>query len=51
MPDIPHIQYAFVNSSGTWATRFPEECRDEAVTVVKDNLVFETPYGETFPSS
>lgn len=48
-PEIPHVQYAFVNGSGTWAARFPEDCRDETVTVVKEKLVFETPYGETVP--
>ncbi len=49
MPEIPHVQYAFVNGSGTWAARFPEDCGDDAVTVLQDNLVFETPYGETVP--
>lgn len=49
MPTIPQTPFAFINGSGTWAARFPEDSGDEAVTVLQDNLIFETPYGKTVP--
>jgi len=49
MEQIPHVEYAFINGSGTWASNFPEDCADPDVTVMKENMVIDTPYGETVP--
>lgn len=49
MNEIPRVEYALLNGSGTWGIDFPEECNDKSVTVLKDNLIFKTPYGDTVP--
>ncbi len=49
MEQIPPVEYAFINGSGTWAGNFPEDCADPDVTVLKKNMVIETPYGKTVP--
>jgi len=43
MPEIPYTQIGFMNGLGIQAARFLAACLDEAVTVLKDSLVLETP--------
>lgn len=44
---IPQAEYAVVGGSGTLSSNFPAQLPDEDVTVLEDNLHFQTPYGES----
>jgi 5'-methylthioadenosine phosphorylase len=44
---IPKAEYAVVGGSGTLSSNFPAQLPDEDVTVLEDNLHFQTPYGES----
>lgn len=44
---IPQAEYAVVGGSGTLSSNFPARLPDEDVTVLEDNLHFQTPYGES----
>jgi len=46
---IPAVKYAYIGGSGTWAGDFPLDIGLKGVEVLEDNLVFQTPYGETVP--
>ena len=44
---VPSAEYAVVGGSGTLSSNFPAQLPDEDVTVLEDNLHFQTPYGES----
>lgn len=46
---IPQIKIGFIGGSGTLGINFPEDLNDKSIKVIADNLVFETPYGESPP--
>ena len=47
MKTIPQAQYAVVGGSGTLSSDFPLGAKAADVKIIEDNLVFETPYGES----
>ena len=44
---IPEADYAVVGGSGTLSSNFPANLPDEDVTILADDLHFETPYGQS----
>ena len=47
MPDIiPATDYAVVCGSANWGLRFPEDLDEPGVTVLRRDMVFETPWGD-----
>ena len=44
---IPEPDYAVVGGSGTLSSNFPANLPDEDVTILADDLHFETPYGQS----
>lgn len=48
-PDPPRAEYAVIGGSGTFQILFPEELNLQGIEVLSDNLVFETPFGESPP--
>jgi 5'-methylthioadenosine phosphorylase len=47
--NIPAVQFAVIGGSSTFSIKFPEALDEPDVTVVADNLVFETPFGASPP--
>ena len=45
--EIPRADYAVVGGSGTLSSNFPANLPDEDVTILADDLHFETPYGKS----
>lgn len=45
--EIPKADYAIVGGSGTLSSDFPRHLPDPDVTILADNLRFDTPYGES----
>ena len=45
--EIPRVPYAVVGGSGTLSSDFPARLPDADVTVIQDNLFFDTPYGKS----
>lgn len=46
---IPRVPFAIIGGSSTFSIRFPEDLGRADVEVLADNLVFDTPYGESPP--
>ena len=44
---IPQADYAVVGGSGTLSSNFPANLPDEDVTILADDLHFDTPYGQS----
>jgi 5'-methylthioadenosine phosphorylase len=44
---IPQADYAVVGGSGTLSSNFPANLPDDDVTILADDLHFETPYGQS----
>lgn len=44
---IPSAQYAVVGGSGTLSSNFPLGAAADDIKIIADNLVFDTPYGES----
>ncbi|MCL4459757.1 MAG: MTAP family purine nucleoside phosphorylase [Chloroflexi bacterium] len=44
---IPAANFALIRGTGTWACDFPAEAQEEGIHVLQDDLVFETPYGQS----
>lgn len=44
---IPRADYAVVGGSGTLSSNFPANLPDDDVTILADDLHFETPYGQS----
>lgn len=44
---IPTAGYAIIGGSSTFSIKFPEALGEPGVEVIADDLVFETPYGES----
>lgn len=44
---IPKAEYAVVGGSGTLSSNFPLGAKADDVKILADNLVFQTPYGES----
>lgn len=49
MKKIPSANFAVIAASSTFALQFPEELRLTGLTVVEDDLIFETPFGLSLP--
>ena len=48
MPDtIPSVDFAIVCGSANWGLRFPEDLQEPGVAVLRRDMVFETPWGDT----
>ena len=48
MPDvIPEVQFAIVCGSANWGIRVPEDLEEPGVTVLRRDLVFATPWGDS----
>ena len=45
--EIPKVPYAVVGGSGTLSSNFPAGLPDSDVTILEDNLFFDTPYGKS----
>ena len=44
---IPHADFGICGGSGTLSFAFPEGLRDERVTILAEDLVYETPFGRS----
>lgn len=49
MKKIPKADFALIAASSTFALQFPEELGLSGLTVLEDDLVFETPFGLSCP--
>ena len=47
--DIPIVKYCHIGGSGTWELDYPEDLRNPYIRVVRDHMIFQTPYGESAP--
>ena len=48
MPDlIPEVDFAIVCGSANWGLRVPEDLGEPGITVLRRDMVFETPWGES----
>lgn len=46
-PDIPRADFGICGGSGTLSKPFPRSLEDPRVTILAENLVFETPFGRS----
>ncbi|WP_196593676.1 MTAP family purine nucleoside phosphorylase [Pectinatus sottacetonis] len=44
---IPSAEFAIIGGSGTLSSNFPANTTDEDVHILADNLIFDTPYGQS----
>ena len=42
---IPNVEFAVIGGSGTLSSDFPLGAKADDVTILEDELVFDTPYG------
>jgi len=47
--EIPQAEFAIIGGSGTYGSNFPEDLNFPGLEILKNNLVFATPYGESPP--
>jgi 5'-methylthioadenosine phosphorylase len=45
--EIPQVDFAIIGGSGTCGSNFPEDLNFPGLKILKNNLVFDTPYGES----
>ncbi|MGD9677631.1 MAG: MTAP family purine nucleoside phosphorylase [Vulcanibacillus sp.] len=43
--EIPQIHYAIIGGSSTFSINFPEDLKRTDVTILEDNLIYQTPFG------
>ncbi|MFZ5647928.1 MAG: MTAP family purine nucleoside phosphorylase [Bacillota bacterium] len=46
---IPGVRYAVIGGSGTYSMNFPDDLKREDIDLIEEEVVFETPYGESPP--
>lgn len=46
---IPLTDFAIIGGSSTFSIEFPEEIEDKSIKVLKKDLIFETPFGQSPP--
>lgn len=47
--EIPEAEFAIIGGSGTFSIAFPEEVADNNTSVLKNNIKFSTPFGQSPP--